>query len=303
MGGASPRGDVGAVQAVMSGADMNDIRVLMVGLGSDCAELWVDGLRGAGAHLTQIEEGVDLLAQLGPVDPDVVLVDLGLGGALDAFETCRAIRAHSDVVVVLVAEEGRALDEVVALAVGADHFFVADTPVDVVVARLRALRRRATGLVRPGSVAGPDGPVDRCVHEATHRAASGPLLPSSNGHLASASVPPSGPVPGGRRSDADAVAGRIVDGDLVIDLAAREVRVAGSPVRLTRIEFDLLATLAHQPRRVFTHEQLLESVWDDPFDGSHVLTTHMSRLRCKMAAAGGGRVGYAVRGVGYRLRG
>jgi DNA-binding response OmpR family regulator len=95
---------------------------------------------------------------------------------------------------------------------------------------------------------------------------------------------------------------RIVEGDLEIDLVAHEVRVAGATTELTRIEFDLLVTLARQPRRVFTREQLMASAWDEPFDGSHVLDTHLSRLRGKITGAGGERVAHAVRGVGYRLR-
>jgi DNA-binding response OmpR family regulator len=101
---------------------------------------------------------------------------------------------------------------------------------------------------------------------------------------------------------ADALDERVVEGELEIDLAARDVRVAGTEVPLTRIEFDLLVTLALHPRRVLTREQLMVSAWDEPFDGSHVLDTHLSRLRRKILAAGGGRVAHAVRGVGYRLR-
>jgi DNA-binding response OmpR family regulator len=101
----------------------------------------------------------------------------------------------------------------------------------------------------------------------------------------------------------DGVAERLVVDDLEVDPISREVWVAGSPVMLTRIEFDLLVTLAEQPRRVFTREQLMQRAWGDAFDGSHVLDTHLSRLRCKVTAAGGRRVAHAVRGVGYRLRG
>jgi DNA-binding response OmpR family regulator len=46
----------------------------------------------------------------------------------------------------------------------------------------------------------------------------------------------------------------------------------------------------------------MASAWDQPFDGSHTLDAHLSRMRCKVDRAGGGRVAHAVRGVGYRLR-
>jgi DNA-binding response OmpR family regulator len=281
---------------------MNGVRVLLVGMGADLAEPWIDGLRSAGAHVTQLGDGVGSLQHLGTLEPDVILVNLDLGGVLDGFDTCRAIRSHSEAIVVLVASEGHALDEVVSLAVGADHFFVTGTATDVVVARVRALVRRARGLVRPGTGNAPDGMVAPCTHQPRCAGESVPVLPRSNGHAVTSSTPPPGSADV-LRSGGHSAPVRLVDGDVEIDLLAREVKVAGRVVELTRIEFDLLTTLAHEPRRVLTREQLMESVWEDPFDGSHVLDTHMSRLRCKIGTAGGGRVGYAIRGVGYRLRG
>jgi len=90
--------------------------------------------------------------------------------------------------------------------------------------------------------------------------------------------------------------------DLAIDLDAREVHVNGAPTELTRTEYDLLVALARNPRRVLTREQLLEEVWGDWFGSDHVLDVHLSRLRAKVLAAGGQRIGHAVRGVGFRLR-
>ncbi len=50
-------------------------------------------------------------------------------------------------------------------------------------------------------------------------------------------------------------------GELVIDPAAREVQLAGEPVELTRLEFDLLEALSERPRVVLSRRQLLERVW------------------------------------------
>lgn len=97
-------------------------------------------------------------------------------------------------------------------------------------------------------------------------------------------------------------AGRLTDGDLGIDLDAREVRVAGRVVALTRTEFDLLVLLMRRPTQVLTHDQLLSEVRGDLLSSPHLLHTHLSRLRTKVAAAGGERLAHAVRGVGYRLR-
>lgn len=92
-------------------------------------------------------------------------------------------------------------------------------------------------------------------------------------------------------------------GALSIDNAAREVTVDNVDVELTRIEFDLLATLCSRPRQVFSRTQLLELVWGPNWYGdTHVVDVHMSNLRRKL----GDREREApfiltVRGVGFRL--
>jgi DNA-binding response OmpR family regulator len=72
-------------------------------------------------------------------------------------------------------------------------------------------------------------------------------------------------------------------GDVELDADAREVRKAGEPLRLTLKEFDLLWFLASHPRRVFSREQLMESVWgySSALDTGTV-TVHMRRLREKV---------------------
>jgi DNA-binding response OmpR family regulator len=72
-------------------------------------------------------------------------------------------------------------------------------------------------------------------------------------------------------------------GDVELDAEAREVRKAGVPLRLTLKEFDLLWFLASHPRRVFSRDQLMESVWgySSALDTGTV-TVHVRRLREKI---------------------
>jgi DNA-binding response OmpR family regulator len=94
---------------------------------------------------------------------------------------------------------------------------------------------------------------------------------------------------------------RIEVGELVIDRAARRVTVGGTPVLLATKEYELLVKLATQPARVFTKEQLLREVWGFRSLGrTRTLDSHTSRLRRKLAAAGGDFV-RNVWGVGYAL--
>ena len=94
---------------------------------------------------------------------------------------------------------------------------------------------------------------------------------------------------------------RIAVGELLIDRAARRVTVGGAPVLLAAKEFELLVKLAGEPGRVFTKEQLLREVWGFRSLGrTRTLDSHASRLRRKLAAAGGDFV-RNVWGVGYSL--
>ena len=76
-------------------------------------------------------------------------------------------------------------------------------------------------------------------------------------------------------------------GDLTFDYAHRLVTVAGQSVRLTAIQYNLLAELAVNAGRVVAHEELLHRVWE-PTDPSNpkVIRTHLIRLRQKLGEDG-----------------
>ena len=94
-----------------------------------------------------------------------------------------------------------------------------------------------------------------------------------------------------------------VFGDLTVDIAGREVHLAGEPVDLTPTEFDILATLAERPRLAFSREQIIEEVWGGRWSGDdHVIDVHVAHLRRKLGDdAGAPRYVRTVRGVGYRI--
>ncbi|WP_370249196.1 response regulator transcription factor [Nocardioides sp.] len=105
-----------------------------------------------------------------------------------------------------------------------------------------------------------------------------------------------------RRRPRVAPAPEAVHGDLVVDDVAREVRAHGVPVALTRTEYDLVAVLVAEPRRVVTRAQLREIVWGDRVGDLHVVDVHVGNMRRKVRAALGGTEPFVtVRGVGYRF--
>lgn len=101
-------------------------------------------------------------------------------------------------------------------------------------------------------------------------------------------------------------AGEVLDAPPVrIDLATRDVRVAGHRVELAQKEYQLLVRLAREPRRVFTKAELLQDVWDYRSSArTRTLDSHASRLRRKLRQAGADlALVENVWGVGYRLLG
>jgi DNA-binding response OmpR family regulator len=91
-------------------------------------------------------------------------------------------------------------------------------------------------------------------------------------------------------------------GDLVVNLTAREVTVAGVAADLTRIEFDLLDMLSANPKVVYNRQQLLERVWGPDWVGDdHVVDVHIANLRKKIDQSDAKSWVRTVRGVGYSM--
>ncbi len=93
-------------------------------------------------------------------------------------------------------------------------------------------------------------------------------------------------------------------GDLEIDFERRSVTLAGNPIQLTYVEFEILAALAGSPGRVFTRETLLEHIWgDSTYRDPRTVDVHIRHLREKLEGEPKKpEYLFTVRGVGYRFR-
>ncbi len=93
-------------------------------------------------------------------------------------------------------------------------------------------------------------------------------------------------------------------GELEIDFERRATSVGDRPIRLTYVEFEILATLAGAPGRVFSREMLLEHVWgDSTYRDPRTIDVHIRHLREKLERdPKAPEYLFTVRGVGYRFR-
>jgi len=189
------------------------------------------------------EEGLELAADL---PPDAVILDLMLPG-IDGQEVCRRLREWyaGPILVLSVVEDDGA--KIRALDIGADDYLTKPFSTGELLARMRALLRRASGT---------------------------DLSPT-----------------------------KITRGDLEIDLPRRQVLRQGELVRLTRIEFDILALLAVNAGRVVTSRMLLETVWGPEYvRDMQTLRVHVSNLRHKIETPGDvPRYVITEPGVGFRF--
>jgi len=96
----------------------------------------------------------------------------------------------------------------------------------------------------------------------------------------------------------------IEEGDLRVDFEKRQVEVRGEQVRLTYVEFEILAGLARSPGRVFSRTMLLERVWgDSAYRDPRTVDVHIRHLREKLERdPRQPELIFTVRGVGYRFR-
>jgi DNA-binding response OmpR family regulator len=106
-----------------------------------------------------------------------------------------------------------------------------------------------------------------------------------------------------RRSRETAASPVLEVGELRIDTTRRDATLDGTPLELSRKEFDLLAYLARRPGEVVTRREVLAEVWRQPYGGGDkTVDVHVSWLRRKLGeSAAAPRYLHTVRGVGLKL--
>ena len=94
-----------------------------------------------GFEVVIVHDGLEAVVSAREVDPDVVVLDLGLPG-LDGFEVCRQLRTFSDAYVVMLTARSEEVDTLIGLSVGADDYMSKPFSPRELMARIQAMLRR-----------------------------------------------------------------------------------------------------------------------------------------------------------------
>jgi two-component system response regulator RegX3 len=120
------------------------VKVLLVEDEDSFVEALSVGLAHEGFEVTIARDGAEALDLFETSSPDLILLDLMLP-KLSGIDVCRQIRSYSSVPIIMVTAKGEEIDAVVALEVGADDYVIKPYRLRELVARMRAVLRRAPG--------------------------------------------------------------------------------------------------------------------------------------------------------------
>lgn len=222
-------------------------RLLVVEDDRPIAELIRHHFSREGFTVTTTPSGDEALLLVEEIRPDLVLLDWMIEG-ISGIEVCRRLRRRrpdSSIPILMLTARGDEEDRVRGLETGADDFVTKPFSPKELIARAKALLRRAN-----------------------------PSL----------------------------VAEKLTYAGLEMDLAAHRVRLDGCPVALGPTEFRLLRHFLRNPEKVFSRQQLLETVW--PHNEEIELRTidvHIRRIRQAFANVGGQELIRTIRSEGYSL--
>lgn len=227
-------------------------RILVVDDDATVSDVVARYLAHDGYAVETVADGRVALDRALAEPPDLVVLDLMLPG-MDGLDVCRRLRALAPVPIVILTARGQEADRIAGLELGADDYVSKPFSPKELVARVRAVLRRARG-------------------------------------------PLAAPLAGSPAVYAD--------GDLVVDVAARQARLDGEVVALTARELELLVFLMRHPGQAFRREELLEHVWGYRYGDTSTVTVHVRRLREKVEPDPSSPTRIAtVWGVGYRWQG
>lgn len=207
------------------------------------AALLNDYLVAAGMQASTVDDGAEVIPAIERERPDLLILDLMLPNR-DGMDICRELRQTSSLPIIMLTARIEEIDRLLGLELGADDYVCKPFSPREVVARVKAILRRAAG--------------------------------------------------GGAAAER---------AELAIDEPRMRAVLDGRRLDLTPVEFNLLATLARHPGRVYRRDELLDQIYDDYRDVSdRTIDSHVKNLRRKLETAAPQRaLIHSVYGIGYKL--
>jgi two-component system catabolic regulation response regulator CreB len=202
-------------------------------------------------------------------DVALVVLDVGLPD-VHGLDLCREIRATKDLPVIFLTARGEEVDRVAGLEIGADDYVTKPFSPRELSARVRAVLRRS----RPRATDPAEtSPPERAPAEKT-------------------------------MTDAEDLSARPSTTPFAIDEARRTILYFGQALSLTATEYRLLELLVCHPGRVYSRDQLLERLWNDPgATTDRAIDSHVKSLRAKLRVVRAEPEAIETRrGEGYALR-
>jgi DNA-binding response OmpR family regulator len=124
------------------------LRAMVVEDETELAAVVGSYLERDGLEVTLVHDGGQAVATAREVDPDVIVLDLGLPG-LDGVEVCRRVRTFSDAYIVILTARSDEVDTLIGLSVGADDYLTKPFSPRELIARVQAMLRRPRPLREP----------------------------------------------------------------------------------------------------------------------------------------------------------
>jgi two-component system, OmpR family, alkaline phosphatase synthesis response regulator PhoP len=221
--------------------------VLVVDDEPNIVRLVRDYLEHAGFKVLTASDGPTAVRSARTGQPDLIVLDLGLPG-VDGLDVARSLRQENPVPIIMLTARTEESDKLVGLELGADDYVTKPFSPKELVARVRAVLRRAQGMERQSDVIR-------------------------------------------------------VGTEVELDVPKMEATIGGRRIILTNTEFQLVATLARQPGRVFTRAQLLSAIRGVAFESyERAIDAHIKNIRRKIEPdPRAPRYLLTAYGVGYRF--
>ncbi|MDU0203106.1 MULTISPECIES: response regulator transcription factor [Paenibacillus] len=199
-----------------------------------------------GFEVIRMETGQKGIEAVKPFAPDVILLDLMLPD-MDGLELCRQVRTTSSVPIMIVSMRNKVVERVAALGAGADDYMSKPFSMHEMSARVHALIRRSNLYQN----AGENTRVHPTVRHVTKPETNEALIADKN--------------------------------KITLDLQTRSMIVQGQLVETTYSEFEIMKCFVNHPGRVYTREDLLQTVRGfDSYVTDRAIDVHIANLRKKI---------------------